>query len=1057
MTTATTAANATAAPTATGEEARLLDYLKRMTIDLREARRQLKDLEDRRHEPIAVVGMACAYPGGVAGPEDLWDLVAEGTDAVGDFPTDRGWDLEGLYDPDPETPGTCYTRNGGFLPEAASFDAGLFGITPKEALTIDPQQRLLLEHSWAAVERAGIDPRTLRGSRTGVFVGVMYNDYGARLNPAPEGFEGYIGSGSAASVASGRIAYTLGLHGPALTVDTACSSSLVSLHLAVQSLRSGECSSALAGGVTVMATPTVFTEFARQRGLSPDGRCRSFAAEADGTGWAEGVGVLYLERLSDAQRAGHPVLAVIRGSAVNQDGASNGLTAPNGPAQERVIHDALADARLAPGDIDAVEAHGTATTLGDPVEGRAIQAAYGQGREPGRPLRLGSLKSNIGHSQAAAGVGGVIKTVMALRNQLLPRTLHAQNPTPHIDWSSGGVALLQDPVSWLRNPARPRRAGVSSFGISGTNAHVIVEEAPQEDVRHAARGTAVAWPLAARTPKALRDQAARLAAHLTRTPAAAPDVAHTLATGRTPFAHRAVVVAADPAQLIQGLEKLARGAGAPGVTKGAPDPAAKAPLAVVFSGQGSQRAGMGGELYARFPEFARAFDAVCAELDLHLDVPLRAVLFGEDPAVHADLIHQTAYTQAGIFAVEVALYRLLEHFGVTPDFVAGHSVGELAAAHVAGVWSLPDAAALVAARGRLMQALPGGGAMLAVEATAAEAEAALSGREHEVSLAAENGPTSVVISGDPGAVAEIGAAFTARGRRTKQLKVSHAFHSPHMDGMLAEFETVAKQLTYHPPRIPVVSNLTGDTAGAELLTPEYWVGHVRRPVRFASGIRRLAALGVATFLEAGPDSVLTPMVTESLADTPDGARAAAIALARRDQDEPAAFLTALARLHVGGRAVDWRAATAGLEPRTVALPPYAFQRRRYWLDEVAPAPVTRVVTRTYQAVEEPADEETAAPTTAATLAAAPPAERPALILAAVLEVAAEVMGLDTPGEVSVETPLLELGFTSLMAVDLRNKVVEATGVDLPATVVYDHPTFEAIASYVDSLMNTDRG
>ncbi|WP_330315484.1 type I polyketide synthase (plasmid) [Streptomyces sp. NBC_00523] len=1046
--------------TATGEDARLLDYLKRMTIDLREARQHIRDLEDRHHEPIAVVGMACAYPGGVAGPDDLWDLVASGTDAVGDFPADRGWDLDALYDPDPESPGTCYTRHGGFLPGAASFDAGLFGITPKEALTIDPQQRLLLEHAWAAVEQAGVDPRSLRGSRTGVFVGVMYNDYGARLNPAPEGFEGYIGSGSAASVASGRISYTLGLHGPALTVDTACSSSLVSLHLAVQSLRRGECASALAGGVTVMATPTVFTEFARQRGLSTDGRCRSFSAEADGTGWAEGVGVLYLERLSDARKAGHPVLAVIRGSAVNQDGASNGLTAPNGPAQERVIQEALADARLTPGEIDAVEAHGTATTLGDPVEGQAIQAAYGPGREPGRPLRLGSLKSNIGHSQAAAGVGGVIKTVMALRHQLLPRTLHAENPTSHIDWSSGSVALLQEPVAWPRDPARPRRAGVSSFGISGTNAHVIVEEAPQEDERPAARDTAVAWPLAARTPKALRDQAARLAAHLHRTPTATVDVAHTLATGRTPFAHRAVLVGSEPAQLIQGLEKLARGAGAPGLTKGAPDPAAKAPLAVVFSGQGSQRPGMGAELYARFPAFAQAFDKVCAELDRHLDIPLRTVLLGEDPAVDGELVHQTAYTQAGIFAVEVALYRLLEHFGVTPDFVSGHSVGELAAAHVAGVWSLSDAAVLVAARGRLMQAQPGGGAMLAVEATAAEAEPLLAGREHEVSLAAENGPSSVVISGDPEAVREIGAAFTAQGRRTKLLKVSHAFHSPHMDGMLAEFETVAQQLIYHRPTIPVVSNLTGDVAGDELLTPGYWADHVRRPVRFASGIRRQAELGVATFLEAGPDSVLTSMITEILADTSDSARAGVIALARRDQEEPLAFLAALARLHVGGRSVHWPAATAGSAPRTVALPPYAFQHRRYWLDEVAP----RVTAgpgraRTDTAVPVPADEvpEDSTPSTAARLAATPAADRPALILAAVLEVAAEVMGLDSPSEVNVETPLLELGFTSLMAVDLRNKVIESTGVDLPATVVYDHPTFEALASYVDSLMNTDRG
>ncbi|MFD7033802.1 beta-ketoacyl synthase N-terminal-like domain-containing protein [Streptomyces sp. NPDC059917] len=1060
----------------TGQDPKLLEYLKRMTVDLREARRRVEELEYARHEPVAIVGMSCAYPGGAGSPEELWNLVDTGTDAVAGFPQDRGWDLEGLYDADPDTPGTCYAREGGFLADAAAFDAGLFGITPKEAFAIDPQQRLLLEHSWAAIERAGTDPRTLRGSRTGVFVGVMYNDYGSRLNPAPEGYEGYIGAGSAASIASGRISYSLGLEGPALTLDTACSSSLVALHLACQALRRGECTTALAGGVTVMATPGTFVEFARQRGLSPDGRCKSFSADADGTGWAEGVGILYLERLSDARRQGHRILGLVQGSAVNQDGASSGLTAPNGPAQQRVILDALADARLTAADIDAVEAHGTGTKLGDPIEAQAIQAVYGKGRDTGRPLRLGSLKSNIGHSQAAAGVGGVIKMLMALRHQTLPRTLHAERPTPHIDWSAGTVELLRDPAPWPHGE-RTRRAGVSSFGISGTNAHVIIEEAPHDADTgadtdadtHAPDGDradtgALAWPVSGRTPKALREQATRLARHLADHPDLdRAEVAHTLAAGRTPFEHRAVVLGEDTTALTQGLAKLARGGNAPHLVRGATDPAAKSPVAVLFSGQGSQRPGMGRALHRRFPAFAEAFDAVCAELDRHLDVPLRDVLFapdGPDTAERRALIDRTAYTQAGIFAFEVAQYRLLERFGLRPDFLAGHSIGELTAAHVAGVWTLPDAAALVAARGRLMQALPSGGAMLAVQATAEELRPLLAGREGEVSLAAENGPGSVVVSGDAEAVREIGEVFAARGRRTKQLKVSHAFHSPHMEPMLDEFAVVAKSIGYAAPRVPVVSNLTGAGATAELATPEYWVRHVREAVRFATGVGWLRDQGVATFIEVGPDSVLAPMVTECLAT---GAAAPAktevVALARRDQPEPVAFLTALARIQVRGKTLDWSAQHEA-PVRSVELPPYAFQRRVYWLDEVAPAvraPRTGGATRPGAATDvgPTGDGDPDEPDTAARLRAAAPEERHPLLLAVLRDLAADVMGIESSVDVSAQEPLLDMGFTSLMAVDLRNKATEATGLNLPATIVYDCPTLEAIAGYVDSLMTQE--
>ncbi|WP_367127398.1 type I polyketide synthase [Saccharothrix sp. HUAS TT1] len=996
-----------------GEDAKLLDYLKRVTLELGAARQRLREVEDRLHEPIAIVGMSCAYPGGVESPDDLWRLVEAGGDAVSGFPADRGWDLDGLFDADPDREGACYTEEGGFLSGFAAFDAGLFGITPREALSIDPQQRLLLEHSWQAVERAGIDPRRLRGSRTGVFAGVMYNDYGSRLRPPPPGFEGYLGSGSAPSVASGRVSYSLGLRGPAITVDTACSSSLVALHLACAALRRDECSLALAGGVTVMATPGVFVEFARQRGLAPDGRCKSFSATADGAGWAEGVGLLLLERLSDARRAGRRVLAVIRGSAVNQDGASSGLTAPSGPAQERVILDALGDARLTPADVDAVEAHGTGTTLGDPIEARALQAVYGRDRD--RPLWLGTLKSNIGHAQAAAGVGGVIKSVQALRHGVLPRTLHVVEPTPHVDWAGSPVELLREPVGWPRSD-RPRRVGVSSFGISGTNAHLIVEEAAPEEATTSGADGVVALPVAGRTPKALREQATRLLAHLEANPdVPLADVAHTLATGRTAFEHRAVVLGDDRGQVLRGLEELAGGGSAPQVVRGAPDPGAKAPVAFLFSGQGSQRPGMGERLHRAFPAFAAAFDEVCAHLDPHLPAPLRE-------AVADDRVDRTEFAQPAVFAVGVATHRLLERFGVTPDFVGGHSIGELVAAHVAGVFSLADACRLVAARGRLMQAAPAGGAMLAVQASEDEVLPLLTGR---IDLAAVNGPSSVVVSGDADAVAAFGERWRERGRRTRRLVVSHAFHSSHMDPVLDAFRRVAEDVTYHQPELPVVAG--------DVTSPDHWVRHVRQPVRFAAAVDRLRERGVRTFVEVGADSVLAPMVAECLG----GTSAEVVATARRDRPDVLAALTALARLHVRGGAVDWSAASAG---RTVELPTYAFQRRVYWLDAVAPARPAKP--ERPERPEEPA----------AGLADVPEADRRAALLALLLDLAAEVMGLESAAEVPTGTPLPELGFTSLMAVDLRNKAARAVGVDLPAALVYDHPTFDAMASYLDSLV-----
>ncbi len=937
------------------EDEKLLDYLKRVTVDLHDARLRLREVENQSREPVAIVGMACRYPGGVSSPQELWDLVAGGRDAISEFPDNRGWDLENIYDPDPANPWTSRTREGGFLHDAAEFDAGFFEISPREALAMDPQQRLLLEISWEAFEDAGIDPSTLRGTRTGVFAGLMYHDYGMYLG-SMEGLEGQ-GAGIMGGVASGRVAYALGLEGPAVTVDTTCSSSLVALHLACGAVRSGECSLALAGGVTVLVWPGLFIGFSRDSGLAPDGRCKSFADAADGAGFSEGVGMVLLERLADAQRNGHRVLALVRGGAINQDGASNGLMAPNGPAQQRVINQALAAAGLSAGQVDAVEGHGTGTVLGDPLEAQALLATYGQGRPEGRPLWLGSIKSNMGHAQAAAGVAGVIKMVKALEHGVLPPTLHVNEPSRKVDWATGQVSLLTEATEWPVNGG-PRRAGVSSFGVSGTNAHVILEEAPpsaaggapvESVTEEGPGGTAepetaaseagaadgpvlgaagvVPWVLSGKGERGLRGQAGRLREFAVGTPEIDPIGVGLALSARTRLSHRAVVLGESGEQLLAGLDALVQARPAAGVLTGVA--AARGGVAFVFPGHGSQWTGMAVELLDASPVFAEQIGRCGEALAGLVEWSLEGVLRGEEGEPGLERVE---VLQPVLFAVMVSLAGLWRACGVRPAAVVGHSQGEIAAACVAGGLSLEDGARVAVFRSRALTGLIGQGGMASVMAGVEQVKGLLEPWDGRISVAAVNSPSSVVVSGELDALAAVLEQCAAEGVRARAIpEAVAASHSPHVESLREEVLEVLAGLCPRSGDVPFYSTVTGglfDTAG---LDGEYWYRNMRQPVQLEQTTRAVLNAGVGALVEVSPHPVLGAALQETAEDAQEqSGEALVVGSLRRDEGGPRNFYASLAELWVAGVAVDWNA-VLGESVGAVQLPTYAFQREHYWL------------------------------------------------------------------------------------------------------------------------------
>lgn len=983
------------------------------------------------NEPVAVIGVGCRFPGDIDGPERLWDFLTEKKCAITAYP-DRGFTNAGTF-----------AESGGFLKDVAGFDNRFFDIPPDEALRMDPQQRLLLEVSWEALEHAGIIPESLRLSRTGVFVGVWSTDY-VRLVSASAQQKSTIwdNTGGSSSIIANRISYFLDIQGPSIVIDTACSSSLVAVHLACRSLSTWDCDIALVGGTNVLISPEPWGGFREAGILSQTGCCHAFDKSADGMVRGEGCGVIVLQRLSDARLEGRRILAILTGSAVNQDGKSNGIMAPNPSAQIGVLENACKSARVDPLEIGYVEAHGTGTSLGDRIEAHALGMVFGRKRPGSGPLMIGSIKPNIGHLEGAAGIAGLIKAVLMVeRGSLLPSGGFTE-PNPAIPFTELGLRVVDELQEWPVVAGRPRRAGVSSFGFGGTNAHVIVEEAGsvgadtvsgRADVGGSGGGV-VAWVISGKTASALAAQAGRLGRYVRARPALdVVDVGYSLVSTRSVFDHRAVVVGQTRDELLAGLAGVVAGRPEAGVVCGVGKPAGK--TAFVFAGQGSQWLGMGSELYAAYPVFAEALDAVVDELDRHLRYPLRDVIWGHDQ----DLLNTTEFAQPALFAVEVALYRLLMSWGVRPGLVLGHSVGELAAAHVAGALCLPDAAMLVAARGRLMQALPAGGAMFAVQAREDEVAPMLG---HDVSIAAVNGPASVVISGAHDAVSAIADRLRGQGRRVHRLAVSHAFHSALMEPMIAEFTAVAAELSVGLPTIPVISNVTGQLVADDFASADYWARHIRAVVRFGDSVRSAHCAGASRFIEVGPGGGLTSLIEASLAD----AQIVSVPTLRKDRPEPVSVMTAAAQGFVSGMGLDWASVFSGYRPKRVELPTYAFQHQKFWL---APAPSVSDPTAAGQiGASDGGAELLASSGFAARLAGRSADEQLAAAIEVVCEHAAAVLGRDGAAGLDAGQAFADSGFNSLSAVELRNRLTAVTAVTLPATAIFDHPTPTELAQYL---------
>ncbi|WP_138968137.1 type I polyketide synthase [Streptomyces sp. YIM 121038] len=1028
---------------------RLTTALRAALRDDAHLKQEAQQLAAMPQEPIAVVAMGCRFPERVNTPDELWQLLDEGRDAVSSLPQDRGWDLSPWQELRTRHSIVPPMPSGAGLADAADFDAAFFDLSPREALAMDPQQRLLLETAWETLERAGIDPTQLRSTATGVYTGIVCTAYGSPALAQPNGRpdESYGLTGTTASVASGRIAYTFGLTGPAITVDTACSSSLAAIHLACQALRAGDCHLALAGGASVHSTPEILLGLATLNALAPDGRCKAFGATADGMGLSEGVGLVLLERLSDARRHDHPVLAVVRGSAINQDGASNGLTAPNGPSQQRVIRAALNNAGLKPEDIDAVEAHGTGTALGDPIEVQALIATYGEQRLAGRPLYLGSIKSNLGHTVAAAGIAGLIKLVLALRHEHLPRTLHADEPSPHIDWDNSGIHLLREPVPWPTASNRTRRAAVSSFGISGTNVHLVLEEAPQDAAPERADEHAepLLFPVSAKTPDALRRQGDLLRQLVTERPEVRPvDLAHALATTRAHLRHRAAFTARTREGLLTQLTALSKGSPAPGLSTGT---APGGGVVWVFPGQGSPWPGMGIQLYEAEPAFRQQLDTCAKALAPWVDWDLLAVLRGTDGAPTVD---ELSVVQPVLWAMMVSLARLWESYGIVPDAVVGHSQGEIAAACVAGALSLTEAARVIALRSRAAATLSGQGDMASLALSETEATELLAPYNRQVAIAAVNSPSSTVVSGPRQSLEDIVAQCAARGIPARVLDITFPSHNPTMDRLRGRILTELAEVTPRPTQYALYSTVGGhphDTPlPGEQMDAAYWWQNIRHPVHFHDTVQSLLTTGHTTFIEVSPRPLLLPALHEICA----GASVPTVCVGslHHDRGTWADFLTQLGEAYVYGFPLSWSRLAARLPSGVryrVPLPTYPFQRRRFW-----PAPPVNGA-RNLRPVSagpppQPLSEEAAE--LVAQLAPRTAAERPSLILHTVRTHMATLIGHSSTQDIPLYTSLTELGFDSLTATRLRQRLIRCTGLDVPASVLVDHPTAHALAAYL---------